>query len=333
MPLPVLLRPLRQLLWRLAWTGLCAHAATGSAWAAGIRILVSTTPLSTPFYVAQNQGYFRDEGLEVTLVDCPSGNICLKQLLDGKAQFATASDQPIMFRSFEKSPFKVLANFAAARQDVKLIARKSAAIRSVMDMKGKRVALERGAAGQYVFDLAMLTSGLDPRSAQVVDLDLQQLEATAANRGVDAFALWQPGANQIIKFLGADALVLPVPNLYTLTFNLTALRDMRGATPEDQVKVLRALERAMVFLKAEPTRAKTILRDRLKLDMAEIDDFWPDYRFELGLNQSLIATLESTARWAMRENLVRQRDMPNYLDFIDIGPLKRVRPDAVTVVK
>jgi ABC-type nitrate/sulfonate/bicarbonate transport system substrate-binding protein len=333
MPLHVLPRQIRQLLWRFVWTGLCASAMTGSAWAAGIKILVSTTPLSTPFYVAEEQGYFRDEGLEVTLVDWPSGSVCLKQLLDGQGQLATASDQAIMFLSFEKPTFKVLASFASSRQDVKLVARRSAAIRSVADMKDKRVAMVRGAAGQYVFDLAMLTSGLDPRSAQVVDLDLQQLEAAATNRSIDAFALWQPGANHLIKLLGTDALVLPGPNLYTLTFNLTALRDARTISAEDCVKALRALERALVFLRSEPSKAKTILRDRLKLVMTDIDGYWPDYRFELGLNQSLIATLESTARWAMRENLVKHRDMPNYLDFIDIGPLKRVRPAAVTVVK
>ena len=318
---------------QMLWLCAGAIALCTSARAAGMIIGAAESPLSTPFYVAEKLGYFRDEGLDVVVVECPTGSACLKQLLESKVQLATASDLPIMFRSFEAVPFKVLATFATSSQDVKLVTRKNSGMKSSADLKGKQVALVRGSAGQYVLDLTLLAAGLDPRAITTVDLDLKRLPQAAVNPQIDAFALFQPGANQLIKLLGADAVVVPIPHLYTLTFNLIALRDKSGVSDEEQLKILRALERAVNFIKAEPAASMGILREHLKMDASDVAALWPDYRFALTLNQSLIATLESTARWAIQEQLVKAAAPPNYLDFIDVRLLKRVRPSAVTVVK
>ena len=318
---------------RQLWVYACAALVAGSAWGSGIAVGVGESPLSTPFYVAEKQGYFRDEALDVVLVPCPTGSACLKQLLEARLQFATASDLPIMFRSFETVPFKVLATFATSSQDVKLVTRKNSGVKSSADLQGKHVAVVRGSSGQYVLDLTLLAVGLDPRAIATVDLDLKHLPQAAVNPQIDAFALFQPGANQLIKLLGADAVVVPIPYLYTSTFNLVTLRERSGVTGDEQLRMLRALERAVNFIKAEPAASMGILREHFKMDASDVAALWPEYRFALTLNQSLIATLESTARWAIQEQLVKAAVPPNYLDFIDVRPLKRVRPSAVTVVK
>ncbi len=191
----------------------------------------------------------------------------------------------------------------------------------------------RGTSAQYVLDLTLLAAGLDPRAVVSVDLDLKHLDQAAADPRIDAFSVFQPGAHQLVKLLGADAFVVPIPRLYTLTFNLVALRGQSGVSNNDEVKLLRALERATGFIKAEPAASMQILQQRMKMDAADVAALWPDYRFALGLNQSLIATLESTAKWAIQEQLVKASKVPNYLDYIDVEPLKRVRPSAVTIVK
>jgi ABC-type nitrate/sulfonate/bicarbonate transport system substrate-binding protein len=304
-----------------------------SAWSASIRVGVATSPLSTPFYVAEKNGYFRDEGLDLVLIDYPSGDNALTQLLDNKVQFATASDLPIMFRSFGSVPFVVLATFAVTSNDAKLLTSKSTGIRSSKDLSGKRVALVRGTSGQYLLDLTLLAAGLDPRSVTVVDLDIHRLKQASTDPNIDAFSLFQPSARNMLKQLGSDAVVIPIPRLFTLTFNLITLRDRAGISGGEQDKVLRALDRAMQYIKAEPSASMRILQDRLKMEASDVAELWPEYRFALTLNQSLIASLEATARWAIQEELVKAQSPPNYLDFIDVKSLKRVRPAQVTVVK
>lgn len=314
-----------------AGAALIVCSALGAA--ADITVAVALTPLTAPFFVAEKQGFFNDEGLQVVIKECSGGNVCLKQLLDGQVDLATASDLPIMFRSFERKDHYVLATFATSNRDMQLIARKSAGIKTVKDLEGKRIGLVRGTSGQYFLDLATLAAGLDPRSLNISDLDLKDLEQAAANRQVDAFSVWEPHAYKISRLLGDDAIRLTVAGLYSLSFNLIALRGPNGLADGDQVKFLRALDKAILFMKAQPASTRAILQQRLKLESSEIDTFWPNYRFGLTLNQSLLSTLESEARWAIREQFVKGTRVPDYLDFLEVGPLKQVRPSAVTLVK
>jgi hypothetical protein len=91
------------------------------------------------------------------------------------------------------------------------------------------------------------------------------------------------------------------------------------------------VDRAETLIRDDPARAKLILRQRLSTD----DDFvrwvWPGLTFRLSLDQSLLKTLESEARWALREGHVTGRAAPNFLPFLHRAPLMQVRPEAVGI--
>ena len=81
-----------------------------------------------------------------------------------------------------------------------------------------------------------------------------------------------------------------------------------------------------------PNGLRLYLRDRLKIEHEILLLTWPLYRFKLQLTQDLIVLMEREATWAMRNNLVENREMPNYLDFFYFDALDKVKPEAVTVV-
>ncbi len=150
---------------------------------------------------------------------------------------------------------------------------------------------------------------------------------------VDAIAIWEPYAQLAAKALGARARVLPRSGAYTKTFNLIVHRTLVGTRDASMAQLLRALARAERFIHEQPDEAKGILRRRLQLDQQLIDSVWPGLNFRLGLDQSLIATLESQARWAMRERHVKSKSMPNFLSLLHTAPLKSVNPGSVGVAR
>ena len=305
----------------------------GRVQAAGLTIGVSTTPLSTPFYVADKQGFFVQEGLEVVLQDCIGGKACMEQMLAGQTQLATASDLPVMFNSFKHNDFSVITSFSASSRDIKLVAMKSSHVRSVKDLRGKRIALTRGAAAEYFIDLIALTYGIDPKSLTIVDTPADRMEQAAKEHKADVFAGFEPGSFKLMRALKDKAVALDVPTIYTLTFNLTCLKSTAKDRKNDLVKLLRALDRAVRFIQENPGNAQSILMDRFRVDPSFISLNWQDYRFGLSLNQSLLVTLESEARWAIREKIARDGIMPNFLEAIDPEALLKVKPSAVTLVK
>jgi len=312
---------------------LVASLAAPASQAAVLRLAVSTTPLSTPFYVADKLGLFAEEGLQVTIADCNGGKLCLAQALSGARDLATASELPIMFSSFTRSDFSIVATFASTSRNVKLVTRNSAGIKLPKDLAGRRVGLVRGAAGEYFLDLVLLTYGVDPAKVAVVDMAADAMGAAARSGQVDVFATFEPGTWHLLNALKHDGHVLTLPTIYTMTFNLAGLNKVVAERGRDIPKLLRALDKAVRFIDTNPQAAQAILAKRLGVDRAFVAATWGDYRFNVSLNQSLLTNLESQARWAVRKKLATGTVMPDYLDMVQPAALSSVRPDSVTLVK
>jgi hypothetical protein len=91
------------------------------------------------------------------------------------------------------------------------------------------------------------------------------------------------------------------------------------------------VDRAAALIRNDPERAKAVLRQRLAADDEFVRWVWPQLVFRLSLDQSLLKTLESEARWALREGHVTGRAAPNFLPFLHRTPLMQVRPSAVGI--
>jgi ABC-type nitrate/sulfonate/bicarbonate transport system substrate-binding protein len=297
-------------------------------------LATSQTALSLPIYVAEAQGYFAAEGVAVRVQDCVGGQRCLRRLFDGEAQLATVSELPVMFSSFERSDFAIVATFVTSARDVKLIARRSAGIAEAAQFEGKRVGTVRGASAHYFLDAYLLFHDIDPRRIELVALPPERLGAALERGEVDAIAVWEPYGWLARRALGADARVLPSPRIYTESFNLVVDRRTLAAREDDLVKLLRALERAQRHIREQPRQAQQVMRARLNIEQGFVDATWGDFDFRLALDQSLISTLEGQARWALREGHVPAgRKTPNFLHVIEPGPLRRAVPGAVTTLK
>lgn len=296
-------------------------------------LAVSRSPLSLPLYVAQERHYFADEGVEAALIDCIGGHRCLRQVLEGHADVATAGELPVVFNGFERSDYAVVATLVTAADDVKLIAHARAGIARARQLAGKRVGLTPGTAGHYFLDSFLLTAGVDPRSIVVVGLQPEQLQAALQAGEVDAIVAWEPYAYRAVKALAAQATVLPGSGSFLQTFNLVAGRAQLQSRHDALVRLLRAVERAERYIAERPAEAQAILRRRLQMEPAAVDAVWPGLSFRLRLDQSLITTMEGEARWAIREGHVKARSAPNFLPLVHPAPLQAVNPAAVSVAR
>lgn len=296
-------------------------------------LAVSRSPLSLPLYVAQERRYFAEEGLEVAFSDCIGGHRCLRQVLDGHADVATAGELPVVFNGFERSDYAVVATMVTAADDVKLIAHARSGIVRPRQLAGKRVGLTLGTAGHYFLDSFLLTAGVEPRSVTVVGLQPEQLQAALQAGEVDAIVAWEPYAYLAVKALASQATVLSSSGAYLQTFNLISGRAQLQARHEALVRLLRAVERAERYIAERPAEAQAVLRRRLQMEPAAVDAVWPGLSFRLRLDQSLITTMEGEARWAIREGHVKARSAPNFLPLVHSAPLQSVNPAAVTVAR
>lgn len=321
-----------RLLRRLIATSVLLGLSAMPAAAAGLTIAVSRTPLSLPLYVAESQGYFAAEGVQVTLKEVIGGNRAMQQLRDGAVDLATASETVAVFHSFTRKDFAVVASFVTSNEDVELIVGKGLGNARPDQLAGKRIGTVVGSASDYYADSWLVFHGVDPRSTQPVSLQPETMAAALANGVVDAVAIWNPFSFEILKTV-PGARQLPNPGTYRLSFNLISGRKLLGPRDDELARVLRALLRAEQLIQAEPVKAQAILRERLALDQDFIGWIWPKYQYRVMLDQPLIVAFESVARWARNEGHVAADRSPNYLEFIYAQPMRMARPDRLRIGK
>lgn len=316
---------------------LCLLALTMLAGNAGaaekLRIAMSMTPLSAPLIVAEEKGFFREQDLDVSIEEVIGGHRTLKLVFEGKADIATSSDAVVMFNSFERDDFVVIASFVNSDSDVKIITHADSGIKTVADLKGRKVGTTIGAASHFFLSQNLLLNQVPPDSVTLVDIQPEQAPEKLAGGEVDAVVVWEPWGYNTRQHLGEEAFVVPHEKSYTETFNALALREFAVAHQAELRGFLRALQQAAEFIQQHPAAARNMVARRLKQDKAFLQAVWHHFEFSLNLHQWLITTLETEARWATEQGHVKGGKIPNYLDFMFIAPLEAVNPNAVTIFR
>lgn len=297
-----------------------------------LRIGVSETILSLPLYVAQAEGLFKKRGVDVALVKCVGGNRCMKNMLAGQTDLATATELPVVFNSFERSDFAILTSFVSTSNDVKVLSRRKTNVSQPSELEGKKLGYVKGTASQYVLDSVLVYSGVDPSTVTPVAITPETALQALAKAEVDAVCIWEPYASRIQRELASEVRLVPTPKLYTETFNLIAMKPVIKTRPRDLEMILLALKDSTEFINKNPDKAKTLLAERFDIPMAIVNSIFNDYRYNLSLNRSLTRTMEGQARWAVREGHVDSvLTQPNYNSYVYPGLLKKADPGAVSL--
>ncbi len=304
-----------------------------SVYAADIRIAVSKTPLSLPFFVALDQGFFEQNKISPTIVNCVGGVKCLQLMLDGKSDLSTCSELPVVFNAFQRKDYSVLASFVTNKKDMKFIVAANREASTPAQLKDLKVGVVRRSASQYFFDVFMLFKGVDPSEIEQVSLSPSELPDALASGRVDAVAAWEPfGYLSLQKVSGSRE--IKVPNLYTQTFNLVGNKSFVKSNEQSVLAVIRSLQSAIDFINAKPEESKKIMMKELSLDREFIDSAWSSYRFELSLRQSLITTMVNQSKWASREGHVPPGlPLPNLMEVIDQSYLQRIEKSVVNITR
>jgi ABC-type nitrate/sulfonate/bicarbonate transport system substrate-binding protein len=313
------------------WHGYYGLFAGKGAPAEKLTIAVNAIPLSAPVWIALDRGYFKQEGLDVTLESFVSGKEALASALAGKADVATVAETPIMQTVMAGGKIRILATISDSEKITAIVARKDRGILRPQDMEGKIFGVTPGTNSQYLLNTFLLFHGIAANRTKMVPLRPDQMKDAMLSGRVDAVSIWEPLLSDIRNALGPKGEIYYATGFYRMTWNLVARPDFVAQRPKAITKMLRALIRAEHFIIEKPDQALLLVTDRVGLRKEELAPIWKDYYFRVSLDQSLLINLENQAHWAMANKLVPGTKVPNFLETIYADGLKSVRPDAVTV--
>ncbi len=299
-----------------------------------VEIVIATGawPGSAALFVAQEKGYFSDEGLAVSLQGFASGHLGLEAVMAGEAELASVGETPIVSAALNGEPVVIVATICRIDRAILIIAREDSGIASADDLRSKRIGVVPGTTADFFLHIYLTTSYIKPSEVQIVELDVDAVIDALEAGEVDAISTWAPYTALARDSLGDNAVVLEDPGLYRMSWNIIASRELAARAPDSIERVLRAIVRANEFIRQEPDQARAITAAYTWMDIAALEKEWPDYYMTVMLDLSLLLYLEDQAKWMMPRT-ARAVMLPNFLDHIYSPGLRAVRPEAVRIVE
>ncbi len=120
----------------------------------------------------------------------PAAQPLLEALTAGAVDLGEAGDAPFLFAYAGGAKIKAVQAGRSGGSSTAILVRKDSPIRSVADLKGKRVATGRGSIGHYLLLRLIEDAGLKPSDLTIVFLAPGDAKAAFTSGAIDAWVTW-----------------------------------------------------------------------------------------------------------------------------------------------
>jgi NitT/TauT family transport system substrate-binding protein len=276
------------------------------------------------FFAARDNGYYREEGLDVELI-VMGGGVAINSLIGGDVQIATLVDATLS-AALRGAPLRIL--FSSYERTMLWLYSKPE-INNVSGLKGKRVAVSNLGSATGLFLLEILKrSGLDARRDLVtLGMGSPPTRYTAlVNGSVDAAMLTEPynfmaeeaGFREIVSF--------PKEDLVLLSGSISVREKTLQSDPDLLEKFIRGTLKGLIY--AQENRAGTIalltrmMKINEKLATKIYDVFRPGFTRDGTVNDQI--SLQVLTQAAKIQGL---KEIPAPAKFFDYSIARKVQAD------
>jgi len=280
-----------------------------------------------PLYIAQEKGYFKDEGVDVELIVIEDTKVRIPALLAGKIDaMATTIDSPLAYLS-DKQQYRYFFAIDDSNGGDGIVAKKE--IKTIADLKGKKIGFSEGSTSHFYLATLLREAGVALSDIEIVNMSAGDAGAAFVSGRVDAAVTWEPWLTRGKQAPGGHLLVdsSTSPGLIT---------DIGIATPEtlarraDEFKAfVRAWYRAVDFVKSNPDEANRIMAKGvggwLKKPEVFAETLTGIKFYDKAMNERFIGT--AAAPGPMTKTIQRAIDL-----WYSEGRMK-LRPDPVSLIE
>ena len=150
-------------------------------------------------FIAQEKGYFRDEGLDVEIVGFKAAPQILPAIATGEVQVSGSAVTPALFNAFARGiTMKLVADKGQVAQGfgfAAIVIRSDLAdtIRDFKDLKGRKFAvMGKGVSSTTQLGKALERGGIEPNEVELIELGLPEMVAALGNKAIDGATLLEP---------------------------------------------------------------------------------------------------------------------------------------------
>jgi sulfonate transport system substrate-binding protein len=149
---------------------------------------------------------FASQGIEVKWIEFPAGPQLLEGLNVGAIDFGYVGEAPPIFAQAAGANFVYVAHEEPSPAAEAIVVTKNSTIKSVAELKGKKIALNKGSNVHYLLVKLLEKNGLKYSDVQPIFLPPADARAAFERGSVDAWVIWDPYAAAAEKQIDARIL-------------------------------------------------------------------------------------------------------------------------------
>jgi len=228
---------------------------------AALRVGINAWPGHEFLYLAQEKGFYHDEGVDVRILEFNSLSDARRAYERGQIDaFGTTVIEVLQAREFSKrSPQIVQIVDSSDGADMVIT---QTAIRNAASLRGKRVGVELGSLGVYILARCLEKHGLKLSDVTTISSDQMSMERDFLDGTIDAIVTYPPTTIKLLKTQKAHPFFttaeIPGEVLDVIAVEEEIARQRSG----DVAKLIRAFHRAVDYAKQNPADAYKIMAER-----------------------------------------------------------------------
>ena len=272
-----------------------------------LRIAAQPYPLYTPVYVAYRLGYLDEElnavGAKYEWKSFKSGPLVNEAVAAGEADLGFMADLPAIIAKSTGLPIEVVSNVAYGEKGIAVLAKADSPIKSVADLKGKKVAYATGSYAQHLLALLLSKEGLTLNDVQSVNLGAGDQPAALASGEVDAIVIWEQYISQLTSDgtakVIADGTGVKRGNMVTY-----AVSDYANKNPKVIEAYIMALNRADEVIKNEPEKAAEAVAEDFGVNKELMLKIIPNFTFSTEFTEDDIAEIKNVKDFSLESGII-----------------------------
>jgi sulfonate transport system substrate-binding protein len=229
------------------------------------------------------------QGLEVKWVEFPAGPQLLEGLNVGAIDFGYVGEAPPIFAQAAGANFVYVGHEEPSPSAEAILVQKDSSITSIADLKGKKIALNKGSNVHYLLVKLLEKHGLKYSDIQPIFIPPADARAAFERGSVDAWVIWDPFAAAAEKQIDARVLADGKGVVNNYAFFL-AEREFAAKRPDVIKQLFDELQKQGQWIKKNPAEAAALVAPLQGLDPAIVEQTLRHYSSDVRpINDAVLA--------------------------------------------
>jgi len=277
-----------------------------------------------PFWLAQEKGFFAEEGVDVKIVTLEDTAQRKAAMIKGDVDGLGDTVDLLVLARDQKVPAVAVMEVDVSNGADGILVTED--IKSVQDLRGKKIAVQRNFVSEAFLDYVLQKNGISPADVQKVDTEAGAAGAAFVSGNVDVAVTFEPWLSKARERKGGGKVLVSSADEPGVVVDILTINESYLAkNPEVVKKVMRAWFKSVDYWKENTQEANAVMARHYNVPAEEFADIisgliWPSHE-------------ESISYFGMPENPGRIYEIANtFVDvFLKTGQIKS-RPDMTKAI-